>query len=55
MATRPCNVVCLMDLLCLVPPTVAAQVAGFYQRYLSARVTKANEGYRLHFGAGGRP
>ncbi|CAK8994684.1 unnamed protein product [Durusdinium trenchii] len=46
------NVVCLMDLLCLVPVGCSAQLVGFYQRFLSCQVTKSNEGYRIHFGAG---
>eukprot|EP00913_Durusdinium_trenchii_P014934 g14008.t1 len=40
------NVVCLMDLLCLVPVGCSAQLVGFYQRFLSCQVTKSNEGYR---------
>lgn len=46
------NLVCLMDLLFLVPKGVSAQLGSFYQRFLSACVTKSNDGYRLHFGAG---
>lgn len=46
------NLVCLMDLLFLVPKGVSAQLGSFYQRFLSALVTKSNDGYRLHFGAG---
>ena len=46
------NLVCLMDLLFLVPTGISAQLGGFYQRFLSARVSKSNDGYRLHFGAG---
>jgi len=47
-----CNLVCLMDLLFLVPKGVSAQLGGFYQRFLSAKISKSNDGYRLHFGAG---
>eukprot|EP00435_Cladocopium_sp_Y103_P024801 s1161_g6.t1 len=46
------NLVCLMDLLFLVPKGVSARLGLFYQRFLSACVTKSNDGYRLHFGAG---
>jgi len=46
------NMLCLMDLLCRVPEGTGARLAAFYEHFLCAKVSRTDDGCRVHFASG---